>query len=282
MSIRPVLQIWSPAMMNEGTKNKTPEQLEDAIGLLGATIRVSASNENISIDVSTLSRNFEKTLSLVEEMLLEPRWDEEQFGLVSSRIPNSIKRNAASPDYLSSSTLNKLMFGDNILSTDLMGTVSSVSSITITDLKDFYSKYFSPSIARFLVAGDVDRQRVQTALSSLSQKWPAKVVSLSEIKVPAAPEKSQIYFVDVPGCKTIGNFYWCPIYYQGQILISFPRLWQTISLGQERHRLQDYGCRSSGNRRVLHMVPTPRSTDTGIMAILLPHRGYGPTPRLSL
>ena len=27
------------SMMNEGTKNKTPEQLEDAIGLLGATIR---------------------------------------------------------------------------------------------------------------------------------------------------------------------------------------------------------------------------------------------------
>jgi len=30
------------AMMNEGTKNKTPEQLEDAIGLLGATIRVTS------------------------------------------------------------------------------------------------------------------------------------------------------------------------------------------------------------------------------------------------
>ena len=28
-------------MMNEGTKNKTPEQLEEAIGLLGASIRVS-------------------------------------------------------------------------------------------------------------------------------------------------------------------------------------------------------------------------------------------------
>ena len=30
------------SMMNEGTKNKTPEQLEDAIGLLGASIRVSS------------------------------------------------------------------------------------------------------------------------------------------------------------------------------------------------------------------------------------------------
>ena len=105
-------------MMNEGTKNKTPEQLEDAIGLLGASIRVSSGNEDISINVSTLSRNFEKTLALVEEMLLEPRWDEEQFALAKSRIINGLKRNAANPDYLASSTLNKLMFGDNILAID--------------------------------------------------------------------------------------------------------------------------------------------------------------------
>ena len=188
-------------MMNEGTKNKTSEELEDAIGMLGASIRVSASNENISIDVSVLSRNFEKTLSLVQEILLEPRWDAEQFNLAGSRITNTIIRNAASPDYLSISTLNRLMFGDNILSTDIMGTVTSVPLITIADLKDFYNKYFSPSAARFLIAGDVDKQRVQTSLSSLSQKWPAKQVSIPQIKVPSAPEKSQVYFVDVPGAK---------------------------------------------------------------------------------
>lgn len=188
-------------MMNEGTKSKTPEQLEDAIGLLGASIRVSASNEDISIDVSTLSRNFEKTVSLVEEMLLEPRWDEEQFGLAVSRITNGLKRNAASPDYLSSNTLNKLLFGNTILATDISGTIVSVPTITLSDCKDFYSRNFSPSVARLLVAGDVDKQRVQSAFSSLTQKWPAKNVSSAEIQLTEAPEKSQIYFVDVPDAK---------------------------------------------------------------------------------
>ena len=82
------------SMMNEGTKNKTPEQLEDAIGFLGASIRLSSGNEDISVNVSTLAKNFEKTLALVEEMLLEPRWDEEQFALAKSRIINCIKSNA--------------------------------------------------------------------------------------------------------------------------------------------------------------------------------------------
>jgi len=188
-------------MMNEGTKNKTPEQLEDAIGLLGASIRVSSGNEDITIDVSSLSRNFEKTLALAEEILLQPRWDAEAFALAKSRIINTLKRNAANPSYLSSSTLNKLMFGDNILAIDASGTEASVTAITMDDLKEYYNKYFSPSIAKFIVVGNVDQAKVKAALADLNQKWPAKTVVIPDIKVPAAPLKSQIYFVDVPGAK---------------------------------------------------------------------------------
>jgi len=189
------------AMMNEGTKNKTPEELEDAIGLLGASIRVTSGNEDISVEVSSMSKNFEKTLALVQEILLEPRWDAEQFGLAKSRIINNLKRNAASPDYLAANTLNKLMFGDNILAIDPTGTEASVAAITIDDLKEYYSKYFSPSIAKFLVVGDVDQSKVKAALADLNKKWQPKEVVIPEIKVPGPPEKSQIYFVDVPGAK---------------------------------------------------------------------------------
>ncbi len=190
------------SMMNEGTKNKTPEELEDAIGLLGASIRISSGDEDITVNVSTLTKNFEKTIAIVEEMLLEPRWDEEQFGLAKSRIINTLKRNQANPSYLASSTLNKLIFGeDNILALDASGTEASVSGITLDDLKAFYNNNFSPSVARLLIAGDVDQAAVEAAFAGLSAKWQAKEVALPELKVPVAPEKSAIYFVDVPGAK---------------------------------------------------------------------------------
>ena len=137
-------------LLNDGTKNKTPEQLEDAIKLLGASISVYAGNENITISVRTLARNFDKTLALVEEMLMEPRWDEEQFNLEKTRVINNIKNNQADPSYLASSTLNKLIFGEgNVLATDLLGTEASVSALTIDDLKGFWEKYSSPVNSKF-------------------------------------------------------------------------------------------------------------------------------------
>jgi zinc protease len=190
------------SMMNEGTKNKTPEQLEDAIGLLGASIRVSSGDEDISIYVSTLTKNFEKTITLVEEMLLEPRWDSVQFGLAKSRIINTLKRNQASPDYLASTTLNKLIFGENnILGMEYTGTETTVSSITIDDLKAYYEKYFSPTGSKLLVVGDVDQARVEKAFAELSSKWAPKEISLPALQIHVAPEKSAIYFVDMPGAK---------------------------------------------------------------------------------
>ena len=64
-----------------------------------------------------------------------------------------------------------------------------------------FRSYFSPSIAKFLVVGDVDLPRVEAALAGLSEKWAVKEVVIPEFTVPGPPDKAQIYFVDVPGAK---------------------------------------------------------------------------------
>lgn len=199
------------AVMNEGTRNKTPEELEDAVKLLGASINVSAANENITIRVSSLARNFEKTIALVEEMLFEPRWDEEQYNLTKSRIINNIKRNQANPSYLASTTLNKLIFGkENILATELSGTEATISALTIDDLKSFYEKNFSPSLTKFIIVGNIDLARVEKALEGINTKWQPKDVKLPQAGISEPPAKSRIYFVDVPGAKQSVIYIGCP------------------------------------------------------------------------
>lgn len=189
-------------MLNEGTKNKTPEELEEAIELLGANIYVGAGNQGISVYVNTLARNFEKTIALVEEMLLEPRWDSASFDILKSRNITNIRRNSVDPAYLASRNLNKLILGsDNVYSTDVVGTIESVNSITIDDLKAYYEKNFSPSITRLLVVGDVDQSRVEKAFAPLGKSWAPKEVAIPEIVFPQGPEKPVVYFVDIPGAK---------------------------------------------------------------------------------
>ncbi len=190
------------SMLMEGTETKTPEELEEAIDLLGANISISGGTENITINVNTLARNFEQTIALVEEILLEPRWDEEQFDLVKSRIVNGLKRNEANPNYLAATNFYKLIYGENtILGSPTSGTIESVESITMDDLKDFYNRNFSPSVTQMQVAGDIDRERVMESLAGLSANWEPKEVEFPELETPQVPEKGGLYFIDVPGAK---------------------------------------------------------------------------------
>ena len=207
---KPGVARFTAQMLNEGTATRTPEELEEEIQLLGARINVMGAQENITVYVSALARNFEKTLALVEEMLLEPRWDEEQFSINKTRTVNALKRNMAEPNYLASMTFNRLTLGkENIMAVDNSGTVESVEAIAIDDLKAFYEKNLSPSVANFHIVGDVDRARVEKALQSLNERWEAREVVMPELSFPPVPDKPAIYFVDVPGAKqsviSIGN-----------------------------------------------------------------------------
>lgn len=189
-------------MLTEGTKNRTPEELEEVIDLLGARISVNAGTENITISVNTLARNFEKTIALVEEILLEPRWDEEQFHLIKMRTLNNLKRNQANATWLAASAFRKLLYGEgHILATETSGTAETVANITMDDLKAYYNRNISPKVTRMHVAGDIESKQVTKATKSLVARWKPFEVAMPEIKAPVPPSAPKIYFVNVPGAK---------------------------------------------------------------------------------
>jgi zinc protease len=189
-------------MLMEGTARKTSEELEETFQLLGAGITVNGGREDISINVNALSANFEKTLATVKEILLEPRWDEEKFKVAKMKMINETRRNSSNPNYMAALSFYKIIYGGNSVMGILpTGSVESLESITMADLKTYYNTYFSPAIARFHIAGNVSPKRVKKALEQQFANWKYRDVVRPEIKSPAFPEKDEFYFVDVPGAK---------------------------------------------------------------------------------
>lgn len=189
-------------IMMEGTANKTPLELEEEIEMLGANINMYTTRESIVLQVNTLVRNYRATMELVEEILLEPRWDEEEFGRIKTSTINQIKRSAANPNAVANKVYNKLLYGkDHIFSYPTIGTVSSVEAITMGDLKSFYNKNFSPSVTRFHIVGKIDQGTAMDGLKGLENAWAAKEVVIPEYPIPDDRDKSSLYFVDIPNSK---------------------------------------------------------------------------------
>ena len=189
-------------MMTQGTRRKTPVELEEAIQQLGANINVFAGTEDVRVRVNTLARNYDATLALVEEILLEPRWDAKEFDLLKQSVISQVRQQEANPNAIAQNNFNLLIYGkDNVRSRSTLGTIASVNAITLDDLKAFYKKSISPSVARMHVVGALGKTAITNPLARLGAKWAAKPVTINEYATPAPPQKSQVYFYDVPEAK---------------------------------------------------------------------------------
>ena len=189
-------------MLMRGTATKTTQQLEEAIQQLGASIRVNARNEDIRLSVTTLSRNYAETLALVQEILLQPRWDEQEFALAKQSVLSQIRQQEANPNAVASAQFSKLIYGQNNLrSRSILGTADSVNAISIDDLKSYYAKNFAASAARMHVVGSLSQTEVQASLASLNQAWKAGKVNLPAPVSAPSIVGGKVYFYDIPNAK---------------------------------------------------------------------------------
>ncbi|WP_296381267.1 pitrilysin family protein [Winogradskyella sp.] len=189
-------------LMTKGTKNKTPETLENAIESIGARINAYASDESIIISGTTLSKHFDTTMALLTEILLEPRWDEKEFGLLKQSTISNIQRSKANPNSIAANEFAKLLYGDNnILAYNNRGTEASVNSITLIDLQNYYNTNLTPKLTNMHIVGAISETDVIKALENINTTWESKDVALPELAMPLYPETSKVYFYDVPGAK---------------------------------------------------------------------------------
>lgn len=189
-------------IMMEGTKNKTPIELEEAIDDLGASINMLTTDEAIIIQANTLSTKLDKTYGLFEEILLQPRWDEKEFARIKQETIETINRRSVDPAAIAENVHRRLLYGPaHIFSSSTLGTPASVEKINLADLQGFYEQNYSPAVAHIAVAGNITKEQAIKLFAPLEQKWPAKEVKFTAYAAPPAADKARLYFVDVPGAK---------------------------------------------------------------------------------
>ena len=213
-------------MLMQGTKNKTPLELEQAIEDLGSNISVVTTDDAVLIRVNCLSTKFIETFNLVEEILFEPRWDTKEFERLKSETIESIKRSKTSANNTASMVFSKLIYGDdNILSKSITGTEQSLSLITLDDLKNYYTHSFAPQNASITIAGNVSEDDAIDVFKTLETKWNKIDVNIPLPKETNKLSSSSVYFVDFSGAKQseirIGNSslaYTHPDYFKANVM----------------------------------------------------------------
>ncbi len=183
------------AMMNESTKNYTNEQMDAALDKLGSSISFSADKTGTYIQISTTKKNLDATLKLLEERLINPAFKDEDFKLVKKQTKEGIKSEDKSPQSMANKAYNSVLYGETVWG--VSPTFKSVDKISLEDLKNYYHSYYSPSVAKIVIVGELSEQEAKTKFEFLN-KWTGKQVTIPNIPIPETKE-SQFFIVNKAG-----------------------------------------------------------------------------------
>ncbi|MGC9493567.1 M16 family metallopeptidase [Vibrio genomosp. F10] len=185
------------SLLGEGTQYRTLEVLQAELDKLGSDISVSAGTYSTTLSISTLTKNLTPTLKIVEEVLLSPKFAQEDFDRIKQQMMEGIVYRHQTPNWLASQATRQVVFGRSIFSRSSDGTEASVSSITLADVTEFYQKHYTPNGAQIVVVGDVTKKEIKRELAFLSN-WQGEASPLLRPQVVTPLTEQKLYLVDKP------------------------------------------------------------------------------------
>lgn len=187
------------AMMDEDTKKHTAEEMSTLLDKLGSSISFETEFDETKINVRCLRKNFNATMALLEEKLLEPKFTQESFERIKNQTIESINNSKTRATNVANTAYSKLNYGEeSIFGLPVNGTEESVSNIELKDIEDYYNNYISQDGARFVLVGDIAGIGYKPIQDMIS-KLPNTKIELPKPVLPNVEKNgSTIYLVNIP------------------------------------------------------------------------------------
>ena len=192
--------------MGKGNKFQSKDEFIEEKDFMGSFISYNSSGGSIS----SLSRYFERTMTMFAQGALYPIFSDEEFEKEKTKLTEALKideKNAAS---IARRVENIVAYKKDHPRSEYT-TEASVSNINITDIDNFYKSYFKPNNAYLVVIGDVNLEGTIALSKKLFEDWKYSNEldkmfgegSINDFEEPEVSDKTTIHIVDVPNATNV-------------------------------------------------------------------------------
>lgn len=157
--------------LKHGTKSYTKANLDEELDFIGASVNTFASKESATISAKFASKDKEKVLNIVKEILLDPSFDATEFEKEKKRLLTNLDQQKESPRSVLPAYFDKFMYGNHVYGNIIQGKKSTVSPLTVEDVKSFYKENYLPDSSAIAVVGDFNSAEMKTMLTKLFSDW---------------------------------------------------------------------------------------------------------------
>ncbi|MDD5158064.1 pitrilysin family protein [Sulfurimonas sp.] len=191
-------------VMNEGTLKLGSNAFAEALEAKAIHISATAGKETFVVELGSLKGQLDEGLGYFDRLLQDPNLSEDVISKVKTTTIGSISSKVNDYDYVASNALKAMLFNDTPMANNDSGTIESVKSIELSDVKEFLSNHLVGSNLVVMVGGDVEIEDIKVKISKIianikkgtvgSLKHHEVVVKPSESVIKKETQQAYIYF----------------------------------------------------------------------------------------
>lgn len=157
-------------MRTGGTTSRSPEELDEELDMLAAQLSVSIGDTSGSATLNILSKDVDKGLDLLAEVLSQPAFRQEKIDLLKAQTLEQLKARNDSTGSIESREANLLFYG--AFPVNRLPTKTSIDSIKREDLLEYHRRTWRAGSIIIAAAGDFEKTEFSRKLEGLLAKLP--------------------------------------------------------------------------------------------------------------
>lgn len=157
----------SSRVMNDGTKKLGSNAFAEALESKAIHISSTAGTETFVMEVGSLTEEFDEALKYFDALLKDPNFTQETLDKVKTTTIGGLSRKENDFDYVASNELKSILFRGTVLANPSAGTIESVKSIELDDVKKFVKSNLVSSKLIVVLGGDVDLEDTKNKIAKI-------------------------------------------------------------------------------------------------------------------
>ncbi len=184
--------------MDEGAGDLDSQAFQGELQNRVIALQFGATRDHFTGSLKTLTKNKDRAFALLQMALTQPRFDSEAIRRMSAANQSRIRSSLSEPDWIAARLQNDKAYAGHPYTMNSGGTLTSLSKISRSDLRNFHKTLLGKNNLVVAVAGDITPQELAIKLDETFGLLPA-------VTVPPVPDltlqnqgKTYLYRQDIP------------------------------------------------------------------------------------
>ncbi len=167
---RKLQALFACRMLREGCRGYTAAEFAEKLDYYGAWLELSVAMNRSFVTLYTLKKHSLATLELVQRMLTEPSYSEEQFRTVCANNKAQLRVNLQRGDVIAMRALRHDIYGPHH-PCGMNATLEDYDTLQVSDVEKFYRSYYGSSTCQIYLSGEVDDGLLNHIEELFGKQW---------------------------------------------------------------------------------------------------------------